>query len=327
MISYCDYKALQHNIDVVRTLAPSCIPVVKGALYGCGWHAAAIVAGQFPVVAVANLDDAYMLSDEGLSMEGRTILVLNGVHAGVHRKYAWSIVPVLPYSAAKDAAIGTRYAVFLQGGCNRIPVSREQLDSLLCAPEFVLIHGADYRQPVFEVDPYLRLAEGATLSVGSGANLGRDDSCPRVGMAFAGYSSGEISLDLSPVKHCTAKVISDELVESEIGYGVPVSDLLSAARMSTPHIYSVNIGHYDNLYASHKNTRVYCRRRPDARVLLMTDTRLGAVSMNSSFIVSDTPLPYGSDVEILGPHVRADFLANLHGTSTANILRLGLQQP
>lgn len=320
-----DFRLLDHNINCIRNACPDVIPVVKGNMYGLNADVAYYVAKHFDLVAVANMREAGKLLRRGYASD---ILILNGYQTGnalyIHPKCIY----VLPYSQAAQAKEGTRYAVYLSGGCNRMPVTSEEIQKLKHKPELVIVHGSDYTKPIDFSNDFAddcRVSMDIDMSVGSGANMLNGSIKPRVGMAFVGYCSSDLGLPVSPVKRCVASVISDAITTPYVGYGVKTSDLIESANLQdAAYIYSVNVGMYDPLYSSHNNTQVVALSNRDATIVLMTDKRLRAVSMNSSFIVSDTPLAYGSKVEILGPNVPADHLAEIHGTSTADILRLGM---
>ncbi|QZE58235.1 hypothetical protein pEaSNUABM40_00019 [Erwinia phage pEa_SNUABM_40] len=311
MIVLIDNAALASNAAYLKSLAPTMIPVVKGNFYGHGLDCVTAFASDFDVLAVHNVREALTLRELGLD---HTLLILGGTDARM-----WNIVPVL--NAAQASTYEGQYAVFADWGCRRINVSPGQLTS---RPALVLIHSEDYRQPVSahtanEIAVRYNMPR-SRLSVGSSMNALTPDApklMPRVGMALTGYSSDEtVNGNLIVAKTVLAR-ICDKLDAGRVfGYGALVPN---SAHM---FLYSIDVGYYDNLYQSENNTPVHCPNVPHAKVTLLTGVAR-SISMNHAFVLSDTELPFDSEIELLGPNVRADYLAKLHGTTTANILRLG----
>lgn len=306
-----DNAALASNAAYLKSLAPSMIPVVKGNFYGHGLDCVRAFSLGFEVLAVHSDREALALRELELD---HTLLILGGVDGRM-----WNTVPVL--NAKQVGKYEGRYAVFADWGCRRINVKPEDLTH---PPALILVHSDDYRVPVSEYDAN-EIAQRynvplSMLSVGSSMNVLDQYSPklkPRVGMALTGYSSDEtVNGNLCVAKTVLARTCDKLDAGRVFGYGALVPN--SADKF----LYSIDVGYYDNLYQSNKNTPVYCPDAPHAQVTLLTGVA-NAISMNHAFVLSDIELPFDSEIELLGPNVRADYLAKLHGTTTANILRLG----
>lgn len=307
-----DEAALLGNASHLKHLSPSMIPVLKGKFYGHGFKCFAAIRHLFDLAAVHSVEEAVALRQVFL---GR-ILILGGV---ADLQVPPNCIPVLNEQQLTN--YDSEFAVFAYEGCQRLNVRPECLtDDLRSRLAYVLLHSTDYRRP-YPTENLLRLSDEygtsyRAFSVGSSVNcLAGDDYQPRVGMALTGYrSDGAPSGTLRPVKSVLANLV-DEIKSPTFGYNAMYQDPLR------PYIYSLDIGYYDNLYDGHVVTPVACDV-PGASVVLLTGVR-GAISMNHSFIASSCPLPHDARIEVLGPRVRADMLARLHGTTTANILRTG----
>lgn len=307
-----DEVALQSNASHLKHLAPSMIPVLKGKFYGHGFECFKAIRHLFNLVAVHSLEEATALRKIFL---GR-ILILGGVTGA---QVPPGCIPVL--NEQQMANCPSEFAIFASDGCQRLNVRPQYLtDELRSRLTHVLLHSTDYRRP-YATDDLFRLSEAygvsyRTFSVGSSTNcLAGDDYQPRVGMALTGYRSDGVSDEaLRPVKSVFANLV-DVIKSPTFGYNATYQD------PSRPYVYSLDLGYYDNLYDGSVVTPVACDV-PNASVVLLTGVR-GAISMNHSFIASSCPLPPDTLIEVLGPRVRADSLARLHSTTTANILRIG----
>lgn len=308
---FVNRAALASNAAYLKSLAPSMIPVVKGNFYGHGLDCVTAFASDFEVLAVHS--DREALTLRGLELD-HTLLILGGSTSSM-----WNTVPVL--NAEQASKHEGRYAVFADWGCRRINVKPEQITR---SPALILIHSEDYRVPVSEGEVgEIASRYGVSLSmlsVGSSMNALTPDAPklkPRVGMALTGYSSDEtVNGNLTVAKTVLARTCDKLDAGRVFGYGALVPN---SAHM---FLYSIDVGYYDNLYQSNNNTPVHCIDAPHAKVTLLTGVAR-SISMNHAFVLSDTELPFDSEIELLGPNVRADYLAELHGTTTANILRLG----
>lgn len=309
--------ALRANIEYVKALCDTTIPVLKGNCYGLGKEATLEIAKNFAVVSVHSIQEAEVLRASGYKYE---IIVLGGIDTRSFNGDDQRIIPVLNSQQVPKANI--QYAIFSDYGCRRLNVSPDVVR--IRDPEYLLYHGFHYERfisvssCVADSDRYR--CPKAKLSIGSTTNLLHAywHISPRVGLAFAGFdSSGKENSSLQSVKSVYARVIdcvSKPGDSSPFGYEIEKPDVDS-------YVYSIDAGTYDNIYQTVDCRYLRAVTRDSTPIELISGR--SAVGMNMSFIQSRTPIEVGSEVELLGANVSALDVAAATNTSIANVLRIG----
>lgn len=308
---YINEDALRINARLIQELNPDHIPVIKGNWYGMGSHLASKILGPSKsVVAAANFQEAYDLLYDGAFDK---VLLLCGVHKRrFGRPWNPKMVPVVGNELADYLRLsGLPYAMYDASGCIRYAAaSNINRDSA----EYILYHSHDYSTAY---EPETTSTCNQEVSVGSSSNLGTDQPMIRVGQAYTGYGPKHIKLRVVKTVYADIMglVYSDSTQGNKVGYDYSIPE-------GFKYIYMIDVGNCNYLYSSiNSSTVLHCPTKPDARIELFSDPR--AICMNNAYVGSDTELdPISNRIELLGPHVRADYLADLHGTSVANILRL-----
>ncbi len=336
-----DLAAIVENWSSVGTRAPGAVAaVLKADAYGLGAApvAQALHAAGCGHFFVAHLDEALALRPH---LPGRMLAVLNGLWPGTAGEYIrHDIRPVLGSLAEIDdwgaaaRAVGRRLPALLHvdTGMNRLGLAPAEVDVLAAEPQrlagigldYVMTHLVSAEDPADPVNEHQRRAfteacdrlppAPRSLANSSGLFLGDGfaSDLARPGAALYGVNPTPGRPNpMRPVATLLARILQvrDVPPGGRVGY----NGQWTAARPS--RIATVSVGYADGYLRSLGNRATACF---DGRPVPL----VGRVSMDlTTFDVTDAPgaVP-GAPLELIGPHMPVDAVAERAGTNGYEIL-------
>lgn len=341
-----DLTAIQRNYRRLRAelrAGAECAPVVKADAYGLG------VAPVAQALAAAGARRFFVAQfDEGLQLRPllpkAEIFVLNGLQAGLERLFdSQNLIPVLNSlgeialwaAHARAAGRALPAAIHLDTGMSRLGLPGGEVETLIAEPqrldglELVLMishlacsddpeHEANRRQ-LRQLQEWRRKLPAAPVSFANscGIFLGPDYQFDLVRPGAALYGINPLRNRSNPVEQVLVvegKILQVRDVDrgTTVGYGATHRIESAGARLAT-----VGIGYADGYL-----------RSSSGRGLAYLGDRLvrvvGRVSMDLTVIdVTDLPPDAahpGAWVELIGPHVPVDDVAERAGTIGYEIL-------
>ncbi|MBR2067286.1 MAG: alanine racemase [Solobacterium sp.] len=298
------------------------IAVLKADAYGCGdSHVArAVLSAGAEMLAVSSMDEALMLRNEGY--EGK-ILILGATEKEDVELLIKEKISVAAYSAAwvdsitKQNCVGLQFHLKIDTGMNRIGFktieeAKWALESLLnagCIAEGIFTHFAcaDQKDQVETNKQFTRFKEVYEAlnynfpwihTDNSDATLSFKDELTnacRIGISMYGVNNYDISLRY-PISLHTKVIMVKEVDEGErIGYG------LTYQAKKKEYIATLPIGYADGFVRKNQGRCVYI----DGQYCEV----VGRVCMDQVMVRLEKEVPIGTDVEIFGPHIHLEKMA------------------
>ena len=315
--------AIKENVETIKDICnKEIIAVLKADAYGCGdSHVArAVLAAGASMIAVSSLDEALMLRNEGYEGD---LLILGATLSEDVEMLIKENISVAAYSlewlnSLKEVKPkGLKVHIKVDTGMNRIglkdkEVIKKALEELLdlgCVVEGIFTHYpcADdpsqketlkqfdlFKDVVNSLDYNFRWIHGdnsdATLSL-------KEDftNAVRLGISMYGVNSYGVKLRYPISLHTRVAMIKKVNKGERIGYG------LTYETKEDEIIATLPIGYADGLIRKNQGRKVYIDG--------MFCEIVGRVCMDQIMVRLDREVEVGCDVEIFGPHIHLEEMA------------------
>lgn len=315
--------AIKNNVERIQVICnKKIIAVLKADAYGCGdSHVArAVLSAGAEMIAVSSLDEALMLRNEGYTGE---ILILGATSSEDVDILIKENISVAAYSNEWLASLSDINATNLKvhikvdTGMNRIGFKNKEdvkaaLDTLLmygCKVEGIFTHFAKADDTSFETtNQQFSLFKEIVASLNYSFNWVHADNSDasisfkedftnavRLGIAMYGVNSYGVELHHPISMHTRVTMVKKVSKGEKIGYG------LTYEAKEDELIATLPIGYADGLIRANQGRKVYI----DGDYCEI----VGRICMDQTMVRLNKEVKVGSDVEIFGPHIHLEEMA------------------